>query len=78
MEQVLQWMQFLIRSPSIGHLRSGSGPPSALRERAAVLKHGNLYIRTQTDQLVGRKNAAGTCADDNGIVMIHIDPLFIL
>ena len=51
---------------------------SALRERAAVLKHGNLYIRTQTDQLVGRKNAAGACADDNGIVMIHIDPLFIL
>ena len=51
---------------------------SALRERPAVLKHGNFYIRTQTDQLVGRKNAAGACADDNGIVMIHIDPLFIL
>ena len=51
---------------------------SSLRERPAVLKHGDFHIRTQADQLISRKNAAGTCADDNGIVMIHIDPLFIL
>ena len=48
----------------------------ALLQRFAGFKNGYFQFRTQGRELVGGKNAAGPCTDNNYIIMIHRDPSF--
>ena len=46
----------------------------ALGEGIAALKNGDLQPGTHMGKLVGRKNAAGTGADDDNVILLHGDP----